>query len=70
MKKAIKSVNKVTTNYYKPTPKRWRKIGDSIMGLGTLITGISAFTLPPYITLIASVITYIGKTITNFATDD
>ena len=55
--------------YYSPTPVKWRKIGDAVFGLGTLITGISAFTLPPVAVLIAAVLTYVGKTITNFATE-
>jgi hypothetical protein len=27
------------SNYYLPTPKKWRKIGDSLLGCATLITG-------------------------------
>lgn len=26
------------SNYYKPTPKKWRKIGDAILATGTFVT--------------------------------
>ena len=26
------------SNYYKPTPKKWRKIGDTILAVGTFVT--------------------------------
>ena len=60
----------MTKNYYKPTPVKYRKIGDAIMTLGTTITGISAFTMPPVVTLIAALLTWAGKTISNFASED
>lgn len=25
-------------NYYKPTPKKWRKVGDALLATGTFIT--------------------------------
>jgi S-adenosylmethionine:tRNA-ribosyltransferase-isomerase (queuine synthetase) len=28
----------VMKNYYKPTPKKWRRIGDTILAVGTAIT--------------------------------
>lgn len=30
--------NMKLSNYYKPTPKKWRKIGDAILATGTFIT--------------------------------
>lgn len=32
-------------NYYKPTPKKWRQIGDSILAVGVFVTsgGLLAF---------------------------
>jgi len=54
--------------YYKPTPKIWRKIGDSILILGSAITTVSALIhLSPYIIVGATVLTALGKIITNFA---
>lgn len=69
MKKAIQTAGKLAENYYKPTPKIWRKIGDSLLTIGSTITGISAFTMPPIVTAIAAGLTCIGKIITNFATE-
>ena len=60
---------KQQTNYHKPTPKKWRKIGDAIMGLGTIITGVAAHFANPWIVVAAAALTYVGKTITNFATE-
>jgi len=60
---------KAVKNYYKPTPKIWRKIGDSLLLIGSTVTGISAFTLPPIVTAIAAGLTAIGKIITNFASE-
>lgn len=60
---------KITDNYYKPTPRIWRKIGDSLLTVGSTITGISAFTMPPVVTAIAAGLTCLGKIITNFASE-
>jgi len=68
MEKIISNLRQVQSNYYSPTPVIWRKIGDSLLLLGTTLTSISAFTMPPIITVIAAGLTFIGKTITNFAT--
>jgi hypothetical protein len=64
----MKALKEMTNTYYLPTPVLWRKIGDTLFLLGTTITGISAFTMPPIFTAIAAGLTFLGKTITNFAT--
>jgi hypothetical protein len=64
----MEAIEEAKKRYWKPTPEKWRKIGDSILGLGTVITAISAFTSSPWITVSSAAITWIGKTITNFAT--
>lgn len=56
-------------NYYKPTPVKWRKIGDSLLMIGSTVTGFSAFTMPPIVTAIAAGLTCLGKIITNFTTE-
>ena len=58
-------IQKQVSNYYKPTPIRWRYIGDSILGLGTILTGISAFQEKPYLTLGLAILTWLGKTLSN-----
>lgn len=55
-------------NYYKPTPEKWRKIGDSILGLGTIVTIISGIYKNPWLAVASASLTWIGKTLTNFAT--
>jgi hypothetical protein len=70
----------IFTNYYKPTPAKWRKIGDSILVIGTII---STTCLVEYenakemfgvgdlkvIMLTAVICTALGKIITNFASE-
>lgn len=65
----MKKTKKYTKNYYKPTPNKWRKIGDGLLTIGTTVTSISAFTMPPIITAIAAIMTCAGKVITNFASE-
>lgn len=64
-----KHITKTIDNYNKPTPKKMRKIGDSIFGLGTVVTAFSAISGSPYITVCSAIITWIGKTITNLWSD-
>jgi hypothetical protein len=30
--------NKMLTNYYKPTPVKWRKLGDALLAVSTTVT--------------------------------
>jgi len=67
--------------YYKPTPLKWRKIGDSILVIGTII---STTCLVEYenakemfgvgdlkvLMLTAVICTALGKIITNFAVEE
>jgi hypothetical protein len=64
----METVKNIAKNYYKPTPTFWRKVGDAMLTVGTTVTGISAFTMPPIVTAIAAGLTCLGKIITNFAT--
>lgn len=62
-------MKQVKNKYYLPTPVLWRKIGDSLLLIGSTVTGISAFTMPPVVTAIAAGLTCIGKIITNFTSE-
>jgi hypothetical protein len=53
--------------YWRPTPSFWRKLGDTLIIVGSTITSISAFTMPPIVTAIAAICTGLGKIITNCA---
>lgn len=68
-------------NYYKPTPKKWRQIGDSILAVGVFVTsgGLLAFdTLstifsPKELKIIigcALICGVVGKFLTNFFKED
>lgn len=71
----------ILKNYYKPTPIKWRKIGDSILVIGTII---STTCLAEYekakeifgvgdlkcLMLTAIVCTALGKIVTNFAKEE
>jgi hypothetical protein len=63
-------IKTLTEKYKKPTPKKWVKIGKAIGGLGAVITGISAFTASPWVTVSSLALTWLGSTITDFATEE
>ena len=57
-------------DYYKKTPIKWRKIGDTILIVGTTLSSVAALIhLSPYIVAGAVVLTAIGKIVTNFTSD-
>jgi hypothetical protein len=72
LKKAKVSVSSKTeiglpfgNSYFKPTPKFWRVVGDSMLGLGTVLTTIGTVKKDPILAIAAAVCGWLGKTITN-----
>jgi hypothetical protein len=65
MKEQIK--NKLN-NYYKPTPVKWRKIGDTFQDVAILAGSVVALVASPpaWVPVAILVIGRIGKIITNF----
>ena len=57
-------------NYYSPTPKKWRKLGDALLGVSTTITGFAIYENEKWIALTALVLGVIGKFLTNFFGED
>lgn len=57
------------TNYYAPTPAKWRKLGDALLGASMTITTFSVYSYPA-VAITACVIGTVGKFITNFFTED
>jgi hypothetical protein len=57
-------------NYYKPTPKRWRKIGDICLLLSVSFSGLSAFEQFKWYGIGLAILAGIGKVLTNFKFDD
>ena len=60
-------VAKLAEGYYKPTPFRWRVVGDSILIVGSTLTTVAGLlSLSPYIVAAGAICTAIGKILTNF----
>jgi hypothetical protein len=55
----------VSPSFWKPTPKRWRILGDAIMGLGTVLTVVGGVVKNPVIVIASAVCGWLGKVITN-----
>lgn len=61
---------KKLNNYYSPTPKKWRQLGDALLGVSTTITGFSLYNEMKEVALAALIIGVIGKFLTNFFVDN
>lgn len=57
-------------NYYKPTPIKWRKLGDALLGASTTITGFAIYNEVKWIAYVALSIGVIGKFLSNFFTEE
>ena len=77
----IKKVNSLMCNYWRPTPKKWRKIGDSLLAVSTVLSigGLWQFdNLKDVFTpnelkimiVLSLVLGVIGKFLTNFFVED
>ncbi len=63
-----KHITRITRNYWKPTPKKWRQIGDSLLAISTM--GVPAVLMDHYwigVSMFTSGI--IGKFLTNLFTE-
>ena len=58
--------NKMLRNYYKPTPKKWRKLGDALLGVSTLITTFAMYNNVHWVAMTALITGVVGKFLTNF----
>lgn len=56
--------------YFAPTPKLFRMIGDTLLSLGTIVTGYQILYDQKTLALISLVLTVIGKFVTNLASLD
>lgn len=57
-------------NYYAPTPKKWRKLGDALLGVSTTITTFAIYQEMKGIAITALVLGVIGKFLSNFFTEE
>ena len=63
-----KNVIKLKEAYNKPTPRRWRRIGDWILKIWTTLTAIAAYTgSNKWVIIGGIVLTALGKFLTNYA---
>ena len=63
-----KHITKMTQNYWKPTPKKWRKIGDALLAVSTM--GVPAVLMNHHWVGVSLFITgIIGKFLTNLFTE-
>jgi len=54
--------------YFKPTPKRFRVLGDSLAAMSLFVAGLNLDN--PKIMLISGIAGAVGKFVTNFFVDD
>ena len=62
--------NKMLKNYYKPTPIKWRKLGDALLAVSVTITGFAMYENIQWVALTALITGVIGKFLTNFFKED
>jgi hypothetical protein len=56
--------------YFAPTPKLFRMIGDTLLSLGSLLTGYQILCDEKTLALISLTLTIVGKFLTNLASLD
>ena len=62
--------NKMLKNYYKPTPTKWRKLGDALLAVSVTITGFAMYNNVQWVALTALITGVTGKFLTNFFKED
>jgi hypothetical protein len=64
-----KHITKMKKNYWAPTPKKWRKLGDSLLAVSAM--GVPAVLMNHHwVGISLFIIGIIGKFLTNFFTDN
>lgn len=58
---------KAKENYKKPTPKKWKQIGETIQDAGMVVAAIGGILTNPWVGVIALVIGKTGKILSRFA---
>lgn len=56
-------------NYYKPTPKKWRKIGDALLAV-SLVAVPAELAGHAWLSISIFLLGVVGKFLTNFFTDE
>jgi hypothetical protein len=66
----LKNIAKMKENYWHPTPKKWRRLGDALLGVSTTITGFAIYSNIHWLAITALATGVIGKFLTNFFTEE
>jgi hypothetical protein len=56
--------------YYKPTPKNFRKLGDTLLGMSQFLTGYAVVMDEKWLAFACIAIGTIGKGMTNFFVEE
>ena len=65
----LKTLKRMKRNYYSPTPKKWRKIGDALLGVSAM--GVPAVLMSyTWIGVTLFIIGIVGKFLTNFFSEE
>ena len=56
-------------DYYKPTPVKWRKIGDALLIISTTISSFSMYENIHWLAMTSLITGVLGKLLTNFFTE-
>jgi hypothetical protein len=65
-----KTITKMKQNYFSPTPIKWRKLGDALLGVSTTITGFAIYEEAKWVAIAALLLGVVGKFLTNFFGED
>jgi len=65
-----KPLLKMKKNYYSPTPAKWRKLGDALLGVSTTITGFAIYEEAKWVAIAALLSGVVGKFLTNLFSED
>lgn len=58
------------SQYKKPTPSKWRKLGDALLAMSAFITTYGAIEGIKWLTISAVILGIAGKFFTNFFSED
>lgn len=58
------------SNYYKPTPKKWRKIGDTLLAVSVYAQTQEMISGNTKLMTVVTIVGLIGKFLTNFFVED
>jgi hypothetical protein len=56
--------------YFKPTPEKYRKLGDALLSVSTMITGFAIYEEYKWLAFGALLIGSVGKFLTNFFNEE